>query len=51
MDAINCIAEFACNPHFTDINMAAIKHLKYCATSEEYPFVPLSFSIDCVRRP
>eukprot|EP00054_Salpingoeca_dolichothecata_P019245 m.119519 g.119519 ORF g.119519 m.119519 type:complete len:1767 (+) comp23182_c0_seq1:115-5415(+) len=31
MDAVNCLAEFACNPYYPDISMEAIKHLRSCA--------------------
>lgn len=31
MDAMNSLTEFACNPHFFDINMEAIKIVRDCA--------------------
>ena len=32
MDAVNCLAEFACNSFFNDISMEAIHQLRQCAT-------------------
>eukprot|EP00049_Salpingoeca_infusionum_P023789 m.13862 g.13862 ORF g.13862 m.13862 type:complete len:1705 (+) comp6055_c0_seq1:251-5365(+) len=38
MDAVNCLAEFACNAHFPDLSMSAIKQLRTCAqTVSEVP--------------
>eukprot|EP00047_Mylnosiga_fluctuans_P017396 m.61060 g.61060 ORF g.61060 m.61060 type:complete len:1686 (-) comp7058_c0_seq3:111-5168(-) len=32
MDAVNCLAEFACNAYFPEISMEAIRQLRICAT-------------------
>eukprot|EP00730_Choanoeca_flexa_P014367 TRINITY_DN6260_c0_g1_i1.p1 TRINITY_DN6260_c0_g1~~TRINITY_DN6260_c0_g1_i1.p1 ORF type:complete len:1256 (+),score=488.56 TRINITY_DN6260_c0_g1_i1:453-3770(+) len=31
MDAVNCLAEFACNSHFPELSMDAIRQLRVCA--------------------
>ena len=31
MDAVNCLTEFACNSHFPELSMEAIKQLRLCA--------------------
>ncbi|EDQ86494.1 uncharacterized protein MONBRDRAFT_33770 [Monosiga brevicollis MX1] len=33
MDAVNCLSEFACNSHFPELSMDAIRQLRLCASA------------------
>jgi brefeldin A-inhibited guanine nucleotide-exchange protein len=33
MDAVNCLSEFACNTHFPELSMEAIRQLRNCASA------------------
>jgi hypothetical protein len=33
MDAVNCLSEFACNSHFPELSMDAIRQLRVCASA------------------